>query len=409
MTKSNQAPSKGRLTLGGIVTLVIAIIIFIAQNAMDEGNDETTTPVPNTPVSSPVVSGDETTTTGDVKALANGGIDGGWYQVYFTTPINTTDESKFTGAQIENALVTALNGASTSIDAALFELNSEPVTQALIAAQERGVQVRVVTDGEHGMEDPESTVEELEMAGIEVVSDGTRGGLMHDKFFVIDNLYVWTGSTNITHNGMYNNNNNSILFRSSQLAANYALEFEELFSGQFGKTSPKDIPNPVITVNNTQIETFFESEGNAPERLAELIADAKTIHFMTFSFTGSLTWEDASGEHALTDLIYERVQSGELEMWGIVEASSRKYLKEFFCAELNMHQDGNPDILHHKLFIIDRSIVVMGSFNFSNSAANDNDENLLIIQNPDIAKAYLDEFDRRWAESEVPSRSDMDC
>ena len=68
-----------------------------------------------------------------------------------------------------------------------------------------------------------------------------------------------------------------------------------------------------------------------------------------------------------------------------------------------------PDIAAAVGLIIDDSIVVMGSFNFSNNAANDNDENTLIIYNSDIASAYLEEFQRRWAESEVVPASDLDC
>ena len=74
-----------------------------------------------------------------------------------------------------------------------------------------------------------------------------------------------------------------------------------------------------------------------------------------------------------------------------------------------MRQDGNPDVLHSKVFIFDKSIVVMGSFNFSNNAADDNDENTLIIHNPEIAKAYLEEFNRRWQEAKTVSASTLGC
>ena len=69
-----------------------------------------------------------------------------------------------------------------------------------------------------------------------------------------------------------------------------------------------------------------------------------------------------------------------------------------------MRQDGNPDILHHKVFIIDNEIVVMGSFNFSASARDSNTENLLIIHNAEIANAYTNEWKLRFAEGRVPPR-----
>ncbi len=50
--------------------------------------------------------------------------------------------------------------------------------------------------------------------------------------------------------------------------------------------------------------------------------------------------------------------------------------------------------MHHKVIIIDREIVILGSYNFSASAEERNDENTLIIHNPDIAALFLDEFTR---------------
>jgi phosphatidylserine/phosphatidylglycerophosphate/cardiolipin synthase-like enzyme len=58
--------------------------------------------------------------------------------------------------------------------------------------------------------------------------------------------------------------------------------------------------------------------------------------------------------------------------------------------------DGNPKSMHHKVIIIDGQIVVTGSYNFSKSAKTRNDENTLILHNSEIAKLYLDEFERVW-------------
>ena len=59
-----------------------------------------------------------------------------------------------------------------------------------------------------------------------------------------------------------------------------------------------------------------------------------------------------------------------------------------------MRRDGIDGLLHHKVFIIDEKIVVMGSYNFSQNAEERNDENLLIIYDPVIAEQFLFEFKR---------------
>lgn len=48
--------------------------------------------------------------------------------------------------------------------------------------------------------------------------------------------------------------------------------------------------------------------------------------------------------------------------------------------------------LHHKTIVIDKKIVVTGSFNPSDNAQNKNDENILIIHDERIAKKFIDEF-----------------
>jgi phosphatidylserine/phosphatidylglycerophosphate/cardiolipin synthase-like enzyme len=400
------ASNTQRAVITGTTGAVLLIIALIAQyvfgiNVLNTQEQKDATPFPTSVINN----GSGTS----VLTPIPGGYDGGWFQLYFTSPINTQDESRFVGSPVENAVVNLLNSATQTIDGAFYEMNSQPITDALINAHERGVRVRIVTDGEFGLEQPDTTVDQLEFAGIQVKSDGARKAFMHNKFFVVDGTFVWTGSTNFTHNDLYNNNNNSILIRSSKLAQNYATEFEELFGGKFGSTSAKTIPNPAVTIDGTLVETIFESEGDAPTRLAELFNSASSVQFMAFSFTEGLRYNDNGSERSLMDLLVQRFNGGGLALQGIVEASSRRFVAPLYCAGMDVKQDGNPDVLHHKVFIIDGSIVVMGSFNFSQNASTDNDENMLIIHNRDLAQAYLEEFARRWAEAQTMPKSAFSC
>ena len=52
--------------------------------------------------------------------------------------------------------------------------------------------------------------------------------------------------------------------------------------------------------------------------------------------------------------------------------------------------------MHHKVIVIDGKKVITGSYNFSKSANKKNDENIIIIDNADIANQYLDEFKRLY-------------
>ncbi len=67
-------------------------------------------------------------------------------------------------------------------------------------------------------------------------------------------------------------------------------------------------------------------------------------------------------------------------------------------------EDGNCYILHHKVIIIDERTVITGSYNFTGSAERDNDENLVIVDDAALARAYLDEFERVYAQAQAPTR-----
>jgi len=416
-------------TLAGFLTAaVILIVVAIAQGIGTRGEPTGTgtpaaavatqtpaaTPTPTVELIEPPIEL-ITPTPAEVALGPNetlvaipGGYSVGAFRVYFTAPTNPKSEAEMVGSPVEQALVDLINSATQTVDAAMFEFNSAPVRDALIAAHQRQVAVRIVTDGDAGMDDPDSLMPDLEFAGIPVISDGARGGLMHDKFFVVDGQWVWTGSTNVTRNGFYTNNNNALIIQSPALAAEYADEFDELFAKRFGKTSPGTPNRPAIDVSGIPVEVFFESEEDVVPRLAALIRDATTLRFMAFSFTPGLVWTDADGRQSIMDLIAQRSAAG-LDVSGIVEASSRRFVKTLSCAGVDVRQDGNPSVFHHKVMIINDNMVVTGSFNFSEGAANNNDENLLIIHSPALARAYLEEFQRRWAESKRIPSSTFTC
>jgi phosphatidylserine/phosphatidylglycerophosphate/cardiolipin synthase-like enzyme len=58
--------------------------------------------------------------------------------------------------------------------------------------------------------------------------------------------------------------------------------------------------------------------------------------------------------------------------------------------------------MHHKVIVTDDKTTIFGSFNFSDNADKGNDENILIVENPAIAKAFLNEFDRVLALAKNP-------
>ena len=61
---------------------------------------------------------------------------------------------------------------------------------------------------------------------------------------------------------------------------------------------------------------------------------------------------------------------------------------------IEVYTDANPKNMHHKVIVIDGKKTIAGSFNFSTNADKSNDENLVIIHNPEVSKLFEEEFQR---------------
>jgi phosphatidylserine/phosphatidylglycerophosphate/cardiolipin synthase-like enzyme len=229
----------------------------------------------------------------------------------------------------------------------------------------------------------------LKDAGVPILGD-RREGLMHNKFFVIDRSEVWTGSMNLTDAGAYSDNNNLIRIRSNKVADNYETEFNEMFvDDKFGPDNAAVIPNPRVIVDDTPLDIYFSPHDHVQSALTDLISNAQSsIYFLAYSFTAD----------PLGDAIRQRAAVG-ITVEGVMEADQvasniGTEFDAFHTAGLNIRLDGNPGQMHHKVMIIDKQIVVTGSYNFSASAEQVNDENLLVIYSPQITAEFMREFQR---------------
>lgn len=307
-----------------------------------------------------------------------------WYQVYFTAPDSPAASTLRGGPDAQ--LAEAIGAARLSVDIAMDSLNLWSIRDALLEAHQRGVAVRVVIDSE-GLEVQE--VQQLIGSGIEVVDD-RRESLMHNKFAIIDRQEVWSGSMNFTVSGAYRSDNNLLHIQSAKLAEDYLVEFEEMFLDHlFGAGSPANTPLPVLEIEGSQVEVYFSPDDGMLERLLDLVSEAKqSVRFMAYSFT-----DDDLGQA----LIAAR-ERGVAVIGVMDEAQARSNTGGEFQnlqgAGIDVRLDGNPGSMHHKVFIIDGEIVVTGSYNFSKNARTRNDENTLILHNPEIGQVYLEEFER---------------
>ena len=316
---------------------------------------------------------------------------GGWFELYFTDPTSPL-ASQETGG-LDGPLAAAIDSARLTVDVAIYSLSLNSVRDALIRAHKRGVQVRMVMESDNlDRTDPQI----LKDAGIPILGD-RREGLMHDKFVVIDNSEVWLGSMNFTDSGAYTDNNNLMRIRSVEMAENYTKEFEEMFvDDMFGPDVVAETPNPRVIIDGTPIDVYFSPDDYVQDSFVELIENAQeSINFMAFSFTSDPIG-DAVRASAEEDVLVSGVMDTEQ-----VKSNIGTEFDPFSQAGLDVLLDGNEGLMHHKVMIIDESIVIFGSYNFTNSAETKNDETLVVIYNEEIAAQFMDEFQRVYSQAQA--------
>lgn len=267
-----------------------------------------------------------------------------------------------------SAFVTLVANAS-DVSCALYDIEDRALLETL-----RDVNASVVIDDGSVSEQSEDLV---------VNRDGSSS-LMHNKFCVLDEKVVVTGSLNPTPRGFDRNTNNLLLLHSPSLAELYAEEYDELAEGTFSGGSRTE--GNRVSVGNSTVEVLFCPEDGCRLHLMDVLLDAeKHIRFLTFSFTDS----------DIADLLVQK-QRAEIDVQGVMEerriSTPYSVFSSLNSTGVDVVPDGNPDVMHHKVFIIDGETVVAGSYNPTLSGNSRNDENMLIIRDTAIAQAFTREF-----------------
>jgi len=332
----------------------------------------------------------------------------GEIDVYFSRSVDTRYS---TGVAAETAdlslrMIERIEAATQSIDFCFFSLTLDEVADALIAAHDRGVTVRVIHEYDNG----DSAIQSLALAGIEVRNDGENESYMHNKFAVFDagnddetNDYVWTGSWNATLSGTTLNAENVVVVQDAALAAAYRLEFEEMWGGAFSGSKTNDTPH-MFLVSGVRMEQYFSPTDDADVALEQAITAAdQDILFEIYGFTLNST----------SDAMKARFDAG-VPVRGVLdeeqstsEGAEWEWMSTWADVVLdNVEQGGAEDqILHNKILIADfqtpdsNPTVLTGSMNWTFSGAEDNDENTLVIHHATTANVFLQEWMARYHEA----------
>lgn len=374
-------------------------------------------------------------------------------ELLFQDPLTYDRPADRCEAEICTRLLDLIDVAERSIEFAIYGArNQTSLLQALLRAQQRGVRVRGLVDRDVAGRNYYSSTDEwvtrigsvssdqaresepagegdfrprcnrpngfagplqclaydlgnawllAEHSSREDFTDPEAGGvnrIMHNKFFVVDGRYVWTGSANISDSGTGGYNANAVLIADSpQLATIYGEEFERLL-GRLTPEATKEADGiEVIQIGGMEVTVWFSPQDDAMRfGVQALIAKARSsVDVAVFYLTN---------KYVVGELIAARQRGVRVRV--IVDATSAKngYTKHELLrvAGIPTKVEDWGGKMHMKAAVIDGEILVLGSMNWTRAGEDTNDENTLIVRSVELASAFKVFYERLWAS--IPER-----
>jgi len=343
---------------------------------------------------------------------------GARYDIYFNDP-GTTQYNGVTPIA-DDKIVDLINAAKKTVHFSFYGFSKQNIIDAVLHAIERGLDVKFAGDYTHFLSRQNGYMSILDytrkFSNVQMVA-GNSLHIMHNKFLIVDGLYIMTGTGNITSSGFNQNNNSWSIIESESLAKDFKNELDQMMAGNFGHSKVHQDFNNVFDVNGMKVELYFSPYEDPITRYLKALDSArKSIHFMIFAFTHDdigRKFIEKKGQGIDVRGVMDRSQfthSQYVEVYRLAASCTDVVtITNSVCEnKVDIKRDGNENTkvpgdwqggggrLHHKSMIIDAGTdnakVLTGSFNWSPNANNNNDENLMVIHSKEISLLYLAEW-----------------
>lgn len=344
-----------------------------------------------------------------IEKVVNRNFDG---EVYFNDKMNT---SVFT-----DLIVTEIENANESIFISMYSFDMDDVVDALRSAYERGVDVKLVLDKAKDEQHEIVFADEFDKFEFFHVGGDAElsGDYMHHKFMIIDGKTdtpsLLMGSLNYTSLQELYDPSFIIKTNDSDIVEAFNEEFKLLTEGKRGYVKLREIDFQPFSRNITYLDGHVEvwfgpgfKSNSVKQRMLDLIDSATdSIDIMIWRMTDedigkALFMKASAGVNVriLTDdfflleenssimHLYERVFSSKNENVEILSDFTRASKIE----DEMLDPDFNP-FLHQHTMIVDNSIVLSGTNNWSYNGFNKNDESVIVTDVPNIVDAFVNSF-----------------
>jgi len=353
-------------------------------------------------------------------------------------------------------LLNWIEGATTSIQVHIYQMQEPRLVQALINAASSGIEVKVVLDqgctcsiwSYDDMQKQTGFASELDNVGAEVFWFGTGNdqpyNYIHSKVAVRDGTSVWMSSGNWKSSsqpapGVRGNVEWSVIIENQQLA-NIVLQQMELDTNtQFehvtsysSSDAPSDWTMPAVeSVSGGGLATSYSVDvtgkvltcpDNCITGITQMI-DSASSQVLVSQQTLDIDWYWGWGQQSpVIESLHEAAMRGVAvrviingaylddddqdiidllnEVWNGTEGLD--------TAAIIMSEDDDVSKLHNKGIIVDGESVLVSSINLGSSAMNRNREMGVIINSQIIAQIYVDAWYQDWNRLDNVTDTDQD-
>lgn len=293
-----------------------------------------------------------------------------------------------------------LNSANRTLYGSCHEIDMIAVAKTLAERSRQGVEVHLILESDWWSGQKSLAARQvLEASKVRITLDTKKGGLLHNKFFIADQRRVWTGSANLTETCLLYNANATVWIEHPRVAESYYQEFAEQRRKRFGKRDGGVSTTPVVPVElpgGTKVAAYFGPDDEPIKPIVKMIDRANsTVDIACFVFSSPEIGQACKAAHrrgvtvrVLVDNLY--ASDAATKRWTYVP------FRDLSKAGITFRYDNEKSKFHHKMVIVDRQLVMIGSMNLSTTGANENDENLVIIQDKNLGEKCGREFENLW-------------
>ncbi len=284
---------------------------------------------------------------------------------------------------VESEALCVLDRAQQEVVVAHYNIRRESFLNKLVELRNRGVSVKVAVDKNNAAKDYNTGDDFLEDNGIELVRTKPSGSrsLMHLKVAVVDNDFAMTGSFNWNGTAALANEENMVVLRDPAVVSVYRNQVLQVLGQQASQIEGGQI--------NESTELHFAPEEKLQHELVSLIDQAtESVDIAMFTLTRTEVVDaliDAVDRGVSVRAVLENKQAKNVTVDEQLEQAGGWVIR-------GANKIGLYSAMHHKYAIIDRLRVITGATNWTYMGTQRNDEDLLVLEKPEVVDAYYQNF-----------------